>query len=100
MSDDSRVLSSPAGDTWEQEPVSVSESMVESETLLNPAEVASLAYGYWLERGCPCDSTQEDKDADWFRAESELRAQSAAPAKRPPAQAELRDDARAIAVGE
>jgi len=39
-------------------------------TLSNSAdqEIAALAYQFWLERGCPIGSDQED----WFRAEREL----------------------------
>ena len=40
---------------------------------LHPEEVATRAYLYWLERGCPEGSGAED----WFRAESELRNQAA-----------------------
>jgi hypothetical protein len=32
-------------------------------------EVASLAYRFWQERGCPDGSDQED----WYRAENELK---------------------------
>jgi len=31
-------------------------------------EVRKLSYGFWRERGCPTDSSEED----WFRAEREL----------------------------
>ena len=34
----------------------------------NNRSVAELAYSYWLARGCPDGSADED----WFRAESEL----------------------------
>ena len=64
------------------------EAATESEILWDPQEVAALAYGYWVERGSPCDSPQEEKDADWFRAESCLRARIAAAAVAPPAEAE------------
>jgi hypothetical protein len=64
------------------------ESVAGSEILLDPQEVACLAYRYWHERGCPCDSPQEDREADWFRAEAELRARIAAAAARSPALAE------------
>jgi hypothetical protein len=32
-------------------------------------EIANLAYEFWLDRGCPHGSA----DQDWFRAERELR---------------------------
>ncbi len=32
-------------------------------------QIAELAYGYWLARGCPIGSPE----ADWFRAERELQ---------------------------
>ncbi len=35
----------------------------------DPAAVAALAYRFWLERGCPFGSDQED----WFRAETTLQ---------------------------
>jgi hypothetical protein len=31
--------------------------------------IAALAYEYWLQRGCPIGSPEED----WFRAEKEIR---------------------------
>ena len=34
------------------------------------ADIERLAYGFWLERGSPIGSPEED----WFRAETELRA--------------------------
>jgi hypothetical protein len=34
-------------------------------------EIAALAYSFWLERGCP-EGTPEQ---DWFRAEQELKAE-------------------------
>ena len=40
---------------------------------LNPEEVATRAYLYWLERGCPEGTSAQD----WFRAENELRSQTA-----------------------
>jgi hypothetical protein len=64
------------------------EAPAESEILLDPQEVAALAYAYWVERGSPSESAQEEKDADWFRAESCLRARTAGAAESPPAQAE------------
>jgi hypothetical protein len=70
----------------EPEPAPI-EAETESEILLDPQEIAALAYGYWVERGSPGESTQEEKDADWFRAESCLRAGGAAAAAGPPAQA-------------
>lgn len=33
------------------------------------ANIARLAYLYWLERGCPLGSPEED----WFQAEHDLR---------------------------
>ena len=35
----------------------------------NHDEIAALAYGFWLERGTPIGSPEED----WFRAEEELK---------------------------
>ena len=35
-------------------------------------DIASLAYQYWLERGCPIGSPNED----WLRAEAELQKQA------------------------
>jgi hypothetical protein len=35
------------------------------------AQIAELAYSYWLSRGCPIGSPE----ADWFRAEEQLRRQ-------------------------
>ena len=43
---------------------------------LDQEAIASLAYFYWEERGCPNDSPDED----WFRAEAELRNRFAAAA--------------------
>jgi hypothetical protein len=39
-------------------------------TVLDHAQVAALAYQFWLERGCPVGSP----DVDWFRAEGEVKA--------------------------
>jgi hypothetical protein len=56
------------------------ESILENEPLAGEAEVdqqqkiATRAYELWLERGCPIGSPDED----WFRAEQELRAGTAA----------------------
>ena len=36
---------------------------------LDQEEIASLAYQFWLERGCPIGSPEQD----WFRAEDELQ---------------------------
>jgi len=44
---------------------------IQSASLANQDEVASLAYAYWQERGCPEGSPEED----WFRAEADLRRQ-------------------------
>lgn len=35
----------------------------------NHTEIAALAYEFWIQRGCPIGSPEED----WFRAEEELR---------------------------
>jgi len=40
-------------------------------------EIALLAHRYWLARGCPAGSPEED----WFRAEEELKTRRAAPRK-------------------
>jgi hypothetical protein len=36
---------------------------------LDQEEIARLAYQFWLERGCPIGSAEQD----WFRAEDELQ---------------------------
>ena len=36
---------------------------------LDQAEIERLAYQFWLERGCPVGSPEQD----WFRAEEDLR---------------------------
>ncbi|MBL8292492.1 MAG: DUF2934 domain-containing protein [Bryobacterales bacterium] len=33
-------------------------------------EIARLAYQFWIERGCPMETPEED----WFRAEVEVRS--------------------------
>ena len=38
-------------------------------------EIAVLAYQFWLERGSPVGSPDED----WFRAEAEVRSQRSKP---------------------
>lgn len=89
MTASSEVLSDPEVHASEREAAPApAEAEAVSEILLDPEKVASLAYGYWVERGSPCDSPQEEKDADWFRAESCLRARIAAAAVAPPAEAE------------
>jgi hypothetical protein len=40
-----------------------------SETQVDPDMVEAMAYQFWLQRGCPIGSDQED----WYRAEAELR---------------------------
>ena len=46
------------------------------ESIAPPAEpyeqIARLAYQYWLERGCPIGSPEED----WMRAEADLQKQT------------------------
>lgn len=42
-----------------------------------PEAIARLAYSYWEARGCQGGSPEED----WFRAETELKAQDAASGK-------------------
>ena len=81
------VLSEPEAEAPEQELDSapVAEAVAETEMLLDRQKVASLAYGYWLERGCPCNSPQADREADWFRAESELRSRIASTIAEPAA---------------
>lgn len=90
----SEVLSDPGVHTSEREPEPASvKAEAGSEILLDPEKAASLAYGYRVERGSPCDSPQEVKDADWFRAETCLRARIAAAAdQRPGAEEGLRAD--------
>lgn len=79
MGANSKVLREPEVQASGQERKSAAvEALTGSEVLVDPQEVASLAYAYWLERGCPCDSPQAEKDADWYRAESCLKARIAA----------------------
>jgi hypothetical protein len=40
-----------------------------SEALVDPETVEAMAYQFWLHRGCPTGSDQED----WYRAEAELK---------------------------
>ncbi len=44
--------------------------------VLDPNEIARLAYSYWLERGCQGGSPEDD----WLRAERELKTRRAATA--------------------
>ena len=39
------------------------------EAQVDPEIVGAMAYQFWLQRGCPIGSDQED----WYRAEAELR---------------------------
>jgi len=39
------------------------------EPQVDPEMVGAMAYQFWLQRGCPIGSDQED----WYRAEAELR---------------------------
>lgn len=100
MSTISELLSEPEVRVPEQAPEStaVVELATASEVHLDHDEIAALAYGYWLERGCPNDSPPEERDADWFRAESELRSRIDA-ASKTPAQAESRETRRAFTAG-
>ena len=75
------------------------ESQAGSEILLDPQDVACLAYEYWHDRGCPCDSTLQDQEADWFRAESELRARIAGAAAQPSVLAEPTENTKTRAAG-
>jgi hypothetical protein len=43
-----------------------------SHSVADQEEIARLAYAYWVERGCPDGSPEED----WFRAETVLREQT------------------------
>jgi hypothetical protein len=43
-----------------------------SHSVAGQKEIARLAYAYWVDRGCPDGSPDED----WFRAEKTLREQS------------------------
>ena len=43
-----------------------------SNNLGDPDEIAKRAYSYWLARGCP----ENSPDEDWFRAEQELHRQN------------------------
>ena len=45
-----------------------------------PEQIARLAYSYWQARGCPKGSSEED----WFRAEIELRKQTARSLRKKP----------------
>ena len=40
-----------------------------SEARVDPEAVEAMAYQFWLQRGCPIGSDQED----WYRAEAELK---------------------------
>jgi hypothetical protein len=42
---------------------------------MNHDAIAALAYEYWLQRGCPIGSPEED----WFRAEEQIRTQQMTP---------------------
>ena len=42
---------------------------------LDHQETERLAYQFWLKRGCPIGSPEDD----WFRAEEELQVESALP---------------------
>jgi hypothetical protein len=54
--------------------ISDTEALQESDT---HDAVAALAYEFWLQRGCPIGSPEED----WFRAEAEIKnRQMTAPA--------------------
>ena len=43
--------------------------LADSPAPFSQQEIADLAYEFWLDRGCPHGSPDED----WFRAERELR---------------------------
>jgi hypothetical protein len=45
---------------------------VASIPILAYEQIASLAYQYWQERGCPIGSSEED----WLRAEADLQKQA------------------------
>ena len=58
------------------------EEILEIESLSSPEppsadqeEIRLLAYQFWEERGCPCDSPEED----WLRAEQEVASRAAPP---------------------
>lgn len=81
--------------SWDQGPRLVATMpRTAREILVDHNEIEFLAYLHWIERGCPWGSPEQD----WFRAESELKAQTAT-ARKPPAQAEPRANKRAIASG-
>jgi hypothetical protein len=61
----SRPLAS-ARDVVETITVIQTEALQES---VNHSAVAALAYEFWLQRGCPIGSPEED----WFRAEAEIK---------------------------
>jgi hypothetical protein len=42
---------------------------------VDESEIAARAYECWTERGCP----EGDEQADWFRAERELKARRTKP---------------------
>jgi hypothetical protein len=44
------------------------------EAQVDPEMVGAMAYQFWLQRGCPIGSDQED----WYRAEAELKDQTPA----------------------
>ncbi len=54
------------------EATAISETEVLQESGTHEAAVAALAYEFWLQRGCPIGSPEED----WFRAEQLLRGKA------------------------
>jgi len=40
-----------------------------SEAPVDPETIGAMAYQFWLQRGCPVGTDQED----WYRAEAELK---------------------------
>ncbi len=48
------------------EPIEISALVAEHNS---HGEIAALAYEFWMQRGCPIGSPEED----WFRAEEQIR---------------------------
>ena len=45
-----------------------------ADAVVDPETVEAMAYQFWLQRGCPNGSDQED----WYRAEAELKTKNPA----------------------
>ena len=81
---------------WDQGSWTASaKSTTKTEFILDRQEIASLAYCYWIERGCPCGSPEKD----WLRAEVEVRVRIASPAAERRANVELWANKSTLAAG-